>query len=84
MQEDNGVKEVEINVLNLVGAMAKELVRPPVNQLDDETIETCRIIDEYIANNDVPEFGVDIDKDGSVTISTKDRDGAVVNFEFEL
>lgn len=78
------MEEVEINVLNMVSAMAKELVEPPIDELDSEAMETCKMIDEYIANNDVLDYGVAIDKDGNVTVSTEDRDGATVSFEFEL
>ena len=78
------MEEVEINVLNLVSAMAKELVEPPIDELDSEAVETCEMIDEYIMNNDVLDYGVAIDKDGNVTVSAEDRDGATVSFEFEL
>ena len=78
------MEEVEINVLNLVSAMAKELVEPPIDELDSEAVETCEMIDEYIMNNDVLDYGVAIDNDGNVTVSTEDRDGATFNFEFEL
>lgn len=78
------MEEVEINVLNLVSAMAKELVEPPVDELDSEAVETCEMIDEYIVNNDVLDYGVAIDKGGNVTVSTEGRDGVTVSFEFEL
>ena len=84
MQENNSVKEVEINVLNMVMAMAKELVEPPIDELSDEAIETCKMIDEYVSDNSVSGFGVDVSKNGDVVVTTEGEDQIAVRFEFSL
>ena len=84
MQDKNDATDVEINVLSMVRAMAKELVDPPIDQLDDDAVETCTMIDRYIRNKDVLEYGIDVTRNGCVTVSTIGRDGATVNFDFEL
>ena len=84
MQENNSVKEVEINVLNMVRAMAKELVEPPIDELSDDAVETCEMIDDYISDNGISGFGVDVAKNGDVIVTTEGDDQIAVRFEFSL
>ena len=62
--------------------MVKELVKPPIDHLSEDAVETCGIIDSFIDNNDVDEFNVNVEQDGVVNVSIPDPVG--VSFTFSV
>lgn len=51
--------------------MAKELVKPPITELSENAVATCKMIERYFDNNNVNEFSVCVNPNGSVSIVTE-------------